>query len=147
MYRIRVDRSFHKRCKMEMRGALYNQPRGTRKGTKTTRKGIVYAYVEGVSVRNEGRAGAGLCDTAMHSRTHTQHTVHNKHTCTHQIPRACGTLSKHTEYTAHGENTEHTAGIHNTENSTQHRGRTPNAGTLVGRYRSISVSGIIGRWD
>ena len=91
---------------------------------------------------NEGRAGTGLRDTVvMHSRTHTQRTA-NKHS-THQIPRAYvwhihAASTQNTQHTGQTL-TGHTASTQNTENSTQHRGRTPNAGALVGRYRSNSL--------
>ena len=51
-----AGRGFHKRGKLETRGTLFNQARGTRIGTKRRGNGIVYISGDAISVGNAGRA-------------------------------------------------------------------------------------------
>ena len=59
LYRVDVDGGFHKRVKTGMRGAPYNLPRGTRKGTKWRRNCIAYAWT-GTEFLCEVKAEQGL---------------------------------------------------------------------------------------
>ena len=82
MYRIRVDEGFHKRCKKEMREVPYNQ-RGVQERGRTRDGNVSYTHPWNeflCEMMEEEQVGAGRCDTAMHSWTHTQHTAHSKHT-------------------------------------------------------------------